>query len=129
MKLKSIKISIFTLFLFNSLLGIGQARINIVNNSERQLKVKIMHKSGGTYATLTVGAYETETEYFQETGNYYLKTKGSLRGKKAVCKKGNPFKVYNGTDGYSVLTITYSIRGGVSDEGRGISEEEFDRNN
>ncbi len=123
------KIVIAVLLLLNSLLCVGQARINIVNNSERQLKVKIMHKGGGIYATLTIGSYQTETEYFQETGNYYLKTKGSLRGKKAVCKKGNPFKVYNGTDGYSVLTITYSISGGVSDEGKGISEEEFDRNN
>ena len=119
-------------FIFLSLLlcssAFAQARLEVRNNSERNLYVKIMQKGGGIFETMTVPAYSSETQYFQETGYYYLKTKGSKKGLRPVYKKGNAFKVYNGSDGYSVLTVTYSISGGVSADGREISEDEFNRN-
>ena len=116
----------FTLSFYTS--TFAQARLEVVNNSERSLYVKIMEKGGGLFAKMTVAPYSSETQYFEETGYYYLKTKGSKKGLRAVFKKGNAFKVHNGTDGYSVLTITYSISGGVSSDGREISEDEFNRN-
>ena len=117
----------FTFFLCSKISA--QARLEVKNNSERNLYVKIMQKGGGLFATMTVSPYSSDTQYFEETGYYYLKTKGTKRGLRAVHKKGNAFKVYNGTDGYSVMTVTYSISGGVSADGREISEEEFNRNN
>ena len=117
---------VFFLFLCTSVFS--QARLEIINNSERSLYVKIMEKGGGLYAKMAVAPYSNDTQYFEETGYYYLKTRGSKKGLRPVFKKGNAFKVYNGTDGYSVLTITYSISGGVSADGREISEDEFNRN-
>lgn len=126
MKYLRLSLLFFALFLCSNVFA--QARLEVVNNSERSLFVKIMAKGGGLFAKMTVAAYSSETQYFDETGYYYLKTKGSKKGLRPVFKKGNAFKVHNGSDGYSVLTITYSISGGVSADGREISEDEFNRN-
>jgi hypothetical protein len=104
-----------------------QASLEIRNNSERTLFVKIMHRDGGLYSKMTIPPYSTDVEYFTNTGYYYLKTKASKKGLRTVFKKGEAFRVYNGSDGYSVLTITFSISGGVSSGGREISESEFNR--
>lgn len=105
------KLAHFLFFLLTSTFAFSQARLEVVNNSERTLYVKIMQKGGGLFATMTISPYSSDTQNFQESGYYYLKTKGSKRGLRPVYKKGNAFKVYNGSDGYSVMTITYSISG------------------
>lgn len=122
-----------TILIFLSLIlsssAFAQASLEVKNNSERTLYIKIMEKGGGVFSTMTVSAYSSETKYFEETGYYFLKTKGSKKGLRPVYKKGNAFKIYNGSDGYSVMKITYSISGGTaSSDGREISEDEFNRN-
>ena len=54
-----------------------------------------------------------------------------LDGKDPVYTKGNPFRVYVGRDGYSVLTVTYTFTETYVQnalDGRQISKVEFDRN-
>ena len=54
-----------------------------------------------------------------------------MDGAETVFTKGNPFEVYVGADGYSVLTVTYNIReSNVANpmDGRRISKKEFDQN-
>lgn len=126
--MKNIRLIVLLFSMYFHVCVSAQARLEVVNNSERSLFVKIMEKGGGLFAKMSVAPYSSETQYFDETGYYYLKTKGSKKGLRPVFKKGNAFKVHNGTDGYSVLTITYSISGGVSSDGREISEDEFNRN-
>ena len=96
------------------------------------MRIKIMEAGGvGLHGTMTVAAYSEATEYFAENGSFYLKTEAVLRGKQPVYKKGKAFQVYSGSDGYSVLTITYSITETNSynpTEGKQISKSEFDRN-
>lgn len=128
---------VFLFVAFFNLFAIAQkAELHIVNNSERLLTLKIM-RDGGTsedskYSILTVSPHTSSTEYFSETGHYYLKTKAEKTGTETIYKKGDPFEVYVGSDGYSVLTITYTIKeSNVKNpmEGKEISKSEFERNN
>jgi hypothetical protein len=105
------------------------AELRIKNDSQRQLTVKVMTAAGQRYAVASVESDSTETIDIHKTGEYYLKTKATLKGRQPVFRKGNPFKVYVGVDGYSVLTVTFSIQ--ESDlhdpmSGRQISESEFE---
>lgn len=72
------------------------------------------------------------SDHFAQTGNFFLKTAASLAGKTTIYKKGDPFEVYVGRDGYSVLTITFAIKENAvydfMDDGEQISKDEFDRN-
>lgn len=110
-----------------------QAELHIKNNSSRTLTVKVMKENAGErdakHALMVVPSFTGATEYFGTSGNYYLKTKVSLSGKATIYKKGNPFEVYVGRDGYSVLTVTFTINEStVSNpmEGEEISKEEFE---
>lgn len=61
-----------------------------------------------------------------------LKTKATYPNKKPVYKKGDPFKVYVGSDGYSVLTISFTIKESALPDsmgGKQISESEFESDN
>lgn len=126
---------ITTLLLLFALAAIGQrAELHIINTSARSLTIKIMKENGPAdhvlYSTLSVIPYGRATEYFAQTGNYYLKTEAGLEGKDFIYTKGNPFQVYVGSNGYSVLTITYSItENNVPNPlaGNRISKGEFDR--
>lgn len=124
--------SIFLLILNAS--GISQARIEIQNNSMRDMTVKVMKtnsSNGDLYKIVHISPYGNQTVYFNETGHYFTKTKASLAGKKPVCRKGESFKVYNGTDGYSILTLTFTVEESaihLSSGGSSISESEFDQN-
>ena len=119
-----------------ALAAIGQrAELHLVNNSDRSLTIKVMRANGPTtdavYSVLSVIPYGSTTEYFAQTGDYYLKTEASLKDKEPVYTKGNPFRVYVGTDGYSVLTITYSMtESNMPDPiaGSRISKSELDLN-
>lgn len=115
-----------SLFLCANAFG-QQASLEIRNNSERTLFVKIMYRDGGLYSRMSVPPYSSDVQYFANSGHFYLKTKAYKKGLRTVFKKGDAFKVYNGSDGYSVLTITFSISGGSSSDGKEISESEFNR--
>lgn len=90
-----------------------------------------MHSGGGVYKTVTIAAHGDHTVYFGPTGYYYTKTKAVYPNKAIIYQKGKPFEVYNGVDGYSVLTITFTIRESTIPDvlgGKQISKEEFDKN-
>lgn len=112
----------------------SQAQLKIVNNSQRSLQIKVMSSDGGKgtlFETISIDANDSKTVYFQESGYYFTKTKAILRGKEPVYEKGNPFKVYNGTDGYSVLTLTFSLKESKTPQllsGKRISQKEFEQN-
>ncbi len=122
-----------SLLLF-AFVAIGQrAELHLVNNSARNLTIKVMQKNGPRadtlYSILSVIPYGRVTEYFAQTGSFYLKTAASLQEKETIYEKGNPFQVYVGTDGYSILTIAFSITESYAPDplkGRRISKSEFD---
>lgn len=121
-------------FSFFALPAVDQkAELHIVNNSGRLLTVKVMHHSQSTddskYSLFRVNPHSSAVEHFSKTGQFYLKTKAELPEKETIYKKGNPFEVYVGRDGYSVLTITYTItEKAVKNpmEGKEISKAEFE---
>jgi len=130
-KLKATFIATF-LFLISIAVN-AQARLTIENNSMRQMTVKVMKGSSGKGAlheSVTISAYGSETIYFTETGYYFTKSKAILNGKDPVYKKGKSFKVINGTDGYSVLRLTFTIKESAvaASTGQTISKSEFDQN-
>ena len=103
------------------------------NDSDRNLTIKIMKKgkySDSKVVSFIIAPWSYRKQSVSQTGYYYLKTKGKLYGKRTVYKKGDPFEVYNGHDGYSEITISYSItesKTGNPIDGDEISEEEFKR--
>jgi hypothetical protein len=110
------------------------AELRIVNASQRALTVKVMKRGSGNeaaaYATVAVGGNANKTISIGETGHYYLKTKAQYSGKEPIYKKGDPFNVCVGSDGYSVLTITFSIQENSLPDpmsGSQISKTEFDK--
>lgn len=109
----------------------AQARLTIYNNSSRQLTVKVMNnfERPTLHEKVVISANSSATIYFSETGRYFIKSMAVMAGKEPLYKKGNPFRVYNGTDGYSVLTITYSIKenSAIQADGKAISKKEFDQ--
>lgn len=125
--------SSFILLLFFSFQLQAQARLTVENNSQRSMTVKVMKGSGkGTlHKTVTISSYGRETVYFSESGQYFTKTKAILKGKEPVYQKGQPFQVTNNQRGYSIMTLTFSIKessvpqlsGGIQ-----ISKSEFDQN-
>lgn len=111
------------------------AELQIINKSQRFLTVKVMKQTPGDgasmYSTVTIGSQSNKTVNIDETGDYYLKTKAVSSGTEPVYKKGNPFKVYVGSDGYSVLTVTFSIQESALPDpqsGYQISPSEFENN-
>ena len=111
----------------------AQARIDIENNSMRLMTVKVMKSDSGNgtlHRIVEIPSYSTETVFFSETGNYFTKTKAILDGKKPVFRKGERFKVYNGADGYSVLTLTFTITESnvvQASGGKEITKSEFEQ--
>lgn len=111
----------------------AQARLVIKNNSIRFMTVKVMKSdtgNGSLHKIVEIPAHTSETIYFSETGYYFTKTKAILTGKKPKCEKGESFRVYNGSDGYSVLTLTFTITESnvlQASGGEEISQKEFDQ--
>lgn len=111
----------------------AQARLVIENQSARQMTVKVMQTSDSAdwlHQTTDVGPFGTRTVYFAETGVYFLKTMAVLAGREPVYQKGETFAVYNGSDGYSVITVTFTIRESAVPQllgGEEISKQEFER--
>ena len=111
----------------------SQASLTIENNSGRYMTVKVMKGKGKgvLHEIVKIPSYNSETVYFSESGTYFTKTKAVLRGSKPVCRKGESFWVTNDDTGYSVMTMTFTIRESripVATGGVTISEAEFDRN-
>ena len=112
----------------------AQARLTIENNSMRSMTVKVMQGYSGKgilHETVTIAAYSNETVYFSNSGYYFTKTKAVLKGKDPVYRKGQPFEVTNNSSGYSVMTLTFSIKessGPQATGGKQISKSEFDQN-
>ena len=115
----------------------AQARLTIENKSNYTMHIKVMRESssaanGATlYQEVKMLPHSSEEVFFYQTDNYYLKTKATRPNEPTLYKKGHPFEVYNGTDGYSVMTITFEIsgNGGRSPlSGKSISKEEFNKN-
>lgn len=113
----------------------AQARLKINNNSQREMTVKVMrdlYYSDELHEIVEIGPYESKTIFFSTTEDYYTKTKAVSPGRNPVYRKGSPFNVYNGSDGYSVLELTFTIIESNTPEitgGKQISKEEFEKNN
>jgi hypothetical protein len=127
---------LYLIFLYTliSISSYSQAQLKIVNNSKRSLQIKVMSSDGGNgslYETISINANESKTIFFQESGYYFTKTKAVINGKEPVYEKGKPFEVYNGTDGYSILTLTFSLLESKTPQllsGKQISKKEFEEN-
>lgn len=119
--------------LFVSIQLNAQARLTVENNSQRSMTVKVMRGSGKgvLHKTVTISTYGSSTIYFSESGQYFTKTKAVLNGKEPVYQKGQPFRVTNDETGYSVMTLTFSIKESSVPQvlgGKQISKSEFDQN-
>lgn len=112
----------------------AQARLTIENNSQRSMTVKVMKgygDDGSLHETVTISPYGNKTIYFSQSGYYFTKTKAVLNGKEPVYQKGQPFQVTNDDTGYSVMTLTFSIKESNIPQvtgGEQISKAEFDKN-
>ncbi len=130
--MKKFLIIYLLLFFIASISFAQSAELRVHNKSGRNMTVKIMNKyTHRLYKTLNLLPYEQSTAYFAQTGQYYCKTEALMYGRNPVYEKGNAFEVYVGSDGYSVLTITFSVSEGSSAnvlEGNKISKSEFDKN-
>ena len=110
-----------------------QAELHINNQSDRSMEIKIMRDGangqGSLHARMTIYPNSNGVKYFSTTGYYFLKIKASRSGRPDVFTKGDPFRVYVGSDGYDVLTITYSIEESTLDplSGETITRTEFDK--
>ena len=128
--MKKIVYSIMIFFAFSNLNA--QARLTIENNSQRQMKVKIMKKGSvsSLFEVIEISSYKSHTVYFHESGTYFTKTKATINGKDPICKKSQNFKVVNDETGYSILTLTFSIKESktpISSGGQTISNSEFEK--
>ncbi len=130
--MKTLFISI--ILLISTFVTNAQARLSIENNSMRSMTVKVMKgysEKGTLHETVTISAYSSETVYFSISDYYFTKTKAVLKGKKPVYQKGQPFEVTNDDSGYSVMTLTFSIKESAIPQvtgGKQISKTEFDQN-
>jgi hypothetical protein len=126
-KLLTLCIALLITFITN-----GQARLTIVNNSTRYMTVKVMRGAGkgSLHETVYIPGYASETVYFSSSGTYFTKSKAVLAQREPVYKKGKAFRVTNDESGYSVLTLTFTIKESavLESTGQSISKTEFDQN-
>lgn len=111
----------------------AQATLTIENNSQRNMTVKVMRGTtqGSLHKTVSIAPFGSATVSFYETGNYFTKTKAVMAGRDPIYQKGKSFHVTNDDTGYSVLTITYTIKESAVPQATGgtpISKTEFDQN-
>jgi hypothetical protein len=125
---------LFTLFILVlcTTSSIAQARLTIVNNSMRDMTVKIMQGpgKGSFYESVQIAPYSQETVRFYASGTFFTKSKAVIFKKDPIYKKGKSFKVTSDETGYSVLTLTFTIKESavVESNGQSISKAEFDQN-
>lgn len=126
-------LSVSFMFLVTTEISGQQASLTIENNSQRTMTVKVMKGvgKGALHKVVTISSYGADTIYFSESGQYFTKTKGVLKGRNPVFQKGKPFAVTNDETGYSVMTLTFSITESAIPQvtgGKQISKTEFDQN-
>jgi hypothetical protein len=127
-------LSVLLVFFLAASASFAQARLTIENNSGRTMTVKIMRgseQSSTLHETVTIVPHGEETVYFGQTGYYFTKTKAVSNGRDPIYQKGQPFHVVNDDTGYSVMTITFTIRESAVPQvsgGKQITKQEFDRN-
>jgi hypothetical protein len=128
------KILLIITLILSKFVSLAQASLEVKNNSMRYMTVKVMRANGGIsslFKTIKIAPHSNETIYFSNSGKYFTKTKAVINGKNPVCRKGQMFNVVNDATGYSVLTLTFSIRESSTPQssgGQSISEEEFNSN-
>ena len=111
------------------------AELHIHNESDRTMDVKIMRSladgRSSLFGKMYINPRSNSTKYFSSTGYYYLKVKAIRLNRPDVFSKGDPFRIYVGSDGYDVLTISYSIEESTLDpmSGETISQAEFEKDN
>lgn len=116
-----------------SVVASAQARLTVENNSQRVMTVKVMRGTakGALHESMIISPWSNKTVYFSESGLYFTKTKAVSQGRDPIFRKGNPFQVTNNSNGYSVMTLTFSIQESAVPQatgGRQISKAEFDQN-
>jgi hypothetical protein len=132
--MKSRLILLFGILVFYTFSTSGQARLTIENNSMRSMTVKVMKdnsEKGTLFKSISISPYSNETVYFSKSGYYFTKTKAVLSGKDPIYRKGQRFSVTNDESGYSILTLTFSIKESSIPQasgGKSISKQEFDQN-
>lgn len=131
---KIFKAGIVSVFLtVLSLATLAQASLTIENNSLRIMTVKVMSGNNGKgilHEKVIIDSYSSQTIYFSESGHYFTKTKAVLTGKDPIYQKGKPFQVTNDKSGYSVMTLTFSIKESLVPQvsgGKQISKQEFEQ--
>lgn len=130
--LKSVFISAFMLLIVCS--ANAQANLTIENNSQRAMTVKVMKgysDKGTLHETVFISANGSKTIYFSKSGYYFVKTKAVLNNREPIYQKGEPFRVVNDDTGYSVMTLTFSIKESTVPQvlgGKQISKSEFEQN-
>ena len=107
------------------------AEVRIVNQSQRTMEIKVMQNTNQGalkyYEALVPANGQGAIAIFQ-TGTYYLKVKAEYPGRDPVYSMGDPFECHVGSDGYSVLTFTYTIdERALTTEGKSISRSEFEK--
>jgi hypothetical protein len=130
----SINLKIIFLFciLFSSF-SFSQATLKVENNSGRSMMLKVMEVDGGDgtlYQEIYIAPYGSKTVEFSYSGRFFTKTKATLAGKEPVYEKGKTFEVVNDSRGYSVMTLTFSIKESSVPvtSGKKISKGEFEKN-
>ncbi|HQW11854.1 MAG TPA: hypothetical protein PK076_02970 [Saprospiraceae bacterium] len=130
-----IKLTFTTAILFLLACSVSaQARLTIVNKSMRIMTVKVMkghNRKATLHDSLTVQPHTSETVYFSTSGKYFTKTKAVYKDKEPVYRKGDRFEVTNNASGYSVLTLTFSIKESKVPQASGgqpISRSEYEEN-
>lgn len=70
--------------------------------------------NGVLYTTAEIGDHTNKTIDINETGVYYLKTKAECPDEDPVYKKGKGFRVHVSSNGYSAVTIKFSLQKNIS---------------
>jgi hypothetical protein len=111
----------------------AQARLIINNQSQRDMTVKVVRTTpfeDSLHTTMSVAPHGEQTIGFSQPGEYFLKTMATLAGRDPIYQRGSTFRVYIGPDGYSVLTITFTIVESATPQvmgGKQISRQDFER--
>jgi hypothetical protein len=108
---------VFSLVLSEVLMAyIHPALFKFDNTSDRFVEVKLMKMTGDSmdeasvYRVFSVDKGSIGNIEISETGKYYFKTKGVRMGAENIYGiMTDVFNVYVGIEGYSVLTVTYSV--------------------
>lgn len=130
--MKSQKLILVICLFLLSARAFSQAELTIENNSMRMMTIKVMRAYGASsslFKQVDIAPNSSRTVYFNSGGTYFTKTKAVLSGKDPIYQKGQRFEVTNDRTGYSILTLTFTIKESQVPQTSGgakISKSEFD---